>query len=82
MAAQVHRNPLSQNSKFPGLPNFPMHSCKLIFHPEVGRAGRNSIIFRKLNKKPQELNRFVPIHQHLSFYQLFHVLEIPPDPRS
>ena len=58
----------SQNSKFLRIPNFPKHSCKLIFHLKVSRAGSNSIIFLKLKEKnPRKLNPFVPTHQHLCF---------------
>lgn len=64
MDPQVHRNPLSQNSKLFGIPKSPPNLCI----PEKGQQGRREQHFlHKATPKLQELNPLVPFPQLLPF---------------
>lgn len=49
MDPQVHRNPLSQNSKLFGILNFPHAFLRSDLYREVSKAGVDSIFFTKLH---------------------------------
>lgn len=79
--SQVCRNPLAQNPKFLGIPDFPVHSCKL----SPAQGGRSGVQHKQLSSQlSKKCRNSIPLsvsQEPLDCHHLLHLLEIPGDSR-